>query len=402
MTDIKAGVVLVSKFCKPGKVFKDYVNYIDRNEATRNNNMFKFNLFNDYMANPQKTTSLFNDSKDELNNEEKKQIKELFNLAESNESIMWQHVISYDNRWLKEQGLFNNEGMVNENKIKELTRIAMTELQKNEELQNAIWTAAIHYNTDNIHVHIAMVEPVPMRQMKGEERRGKLKQSSLDKTKSAIVNDIIRHQPENELINQIIRDNIIQSTKRNPLINDKEFIDLFMEVHRQLPNDKRQWNYNCNAIKDIRPKIDRMTDIYINKYHKEDMAKLDELLKIQDEKYKTAYGTSRRGNYSEGKKKDLYYRMGNTILKQIKEFDKAEKERIYQSAKKRKNPIRQEDFNIYKNKKLRYYESQYKLKTAIEFTKIFMKDEFESIKNRIAYEVMQQEIEFKSQIEKEN
>lgn len=87
---------------------------------------------------------------------------------------MWQHVISFDNEWLKECGIINNEtDQINEIRLREATRAAMLQLQKDEGLENAIWSAAIHFNTDNIHIHIAMVEPVPMREMKNGQRRGK-------------------------------------------------------------------------------------------------------------------------------------------------------------------------------------------------------------------------------------
>lgn len=34
----------------------------------------------------------------------------------------------------------------------------------NEHLEHAIWSGAIHYNTDNIHIHIAIVEEYPKRE----------------------------------------------------------------------------------------------------------------------------------------------------------------------------------------------------------------------------------------------
>src|SRR5690625_7773322 len=60
--------------------------------------------------------------------------------------------------------------------------------------QSAIWTASLHYNTDNIHVHIATVEPHPTRDVMNvfdketntwrEEYRAKRKPKTLDKMKS--------------------------------------------------------------------------------------------------------------------------------------------------------------------------------------------------------------------------
>lgn len=392
MDDIKAGVVLVSKFCTSGgAAFKNYINYIDREEAVRNENDFKFNMYNEYMGNPEKSTGLFTEKIDQLSADEKEQLKQIFKMAEKNGSVMWQHVISFDNRWLKQQGMMNDlSDAVNESKLKEVTRLGVQQLQKAEGLENAIWSAAIHFNTDNIHIHIAMVEPVPMREKKGNEIRGKIKKSSLDKAKSKVVNTIIQQQPENKLINNIIRNNIVQSKRNNPLVNDKEFAKLFMQVHSMLPADRRLWNYRSNAIKDIIPLVDRMSSIYIDKYNSQDLVELNKLLEVQENRYRTAYGLGAKEEtgYAANKKKDLYYRLGNTILKQIKEFDKDEKRRLYQEAKEKGIKLRQEQLNLYKNKNLRYQKSQYRLKTAIELSKIFMKDEMKKFKELIAYEVM--------------
>ncbi|MFZ2537393.1 MAG: relaxase MobL, partial [Oscillospiraceae bacterium] len=59
MSEIKAGVVLVSRFIVPGDAkFSNYINYINRDEAVRNENFNKFSAYQDYMNNPEKTTAL--------------------------------------------------------------------------------------------------------------------------------------------------------------------------------------------------------------------------------------------------------------------------------------------------------------------------------------------------------
>ena len=101
MGEIKAGVIFKSRFCSPTKkTFGDYINYIDRDEAVRNDNLSKFSLYNDYMGNSEKTTGLFTENKDFLTQNEKKELKDIFKTAQENESVMWQHVISFDNRWI--------------------------------------------------------------------------------------------------------------------------------------------------------------------------------------------------------------------------------------------------------------------------------------------------------------
>lgn len=62
---MKAGIVLVNKYCNANdKRFSGYISYIDRDGATRNDNMEKFNLYQDYMDNPEKSTGIFTEDKD--------------------------------------------------------------------------------------------------------------------------------------------------------------------------------------------------------------------------------------------------------------------------------------------------------------------------------------------------
>ena len=86
------GVVVVNKFCKPGDksgAFRGYIDYIDREEATRNKNTDRYNLFQNYMGNPEKTHALFTTTKDNLTAEEKEVLKDAFSQAYDNGSLLW-------------------------------------------------------------------------------------------------------------------------------------------------------------------------------------------------------------------------------------------------------------------------------------------------------------------------
>lgn len=352
MGGINAGVVVVTKFCKSGtKKFKEYINYIDRDEAVRTEKCSKYNLYQDYMGNPEKTTGLFTAEKDVLNEKEKKQLKAVFEQAEKNGSLMWQTVISFDNRWLEGNGLYDgNTQILDENKIKEAARNSVNKMLKAEGLENAVWSGAIHFNTDNVHVHIATIEPDPMREKKeytqyvtrdvngkkvkeplrddkGEiiktwEYKGRFKQSSIDTCKREMVNQIINEKENNLKINSIIRDSIIKQKKNHVLAKDKELIELFHKLYEKMPDcNRNMWNYNNPIVASCREIIDEISKQYIDNYHKDEMNELEERIMIQDEKYKEAYGSSGR-SYSEGKLKDLYTRMGNVVLKELREYDK--------------------------------------------------------------------------------
>lgn len=108
--DIKAGIIVKTRFIdktlqkKDEKAFESYVDYLDRDEAVRKQHFNEFSLDNDYMDNPEKMGALFTAQQDSLSKEQKQKIKELFKKAFDNNSIIWQTVISFDNRYLAKMG----------------------------------------------------------------------------------------------------------------------------------------------------------------------------------------------------------------------------------------------------------------------------------------------------------
>lgn len=351
MGEVKAGVVVVTKFCNAGSAkFQSYIDYIDREEAVRTDNSSKYNLYQDYMGNPEKTTGIFTQENDELTIEEKQQLKSVFETAQENGSLMWQTVISFDNRWLEENGLYRKEEeTLDEKALKDVARNAIGKMLKAEKLENAVWSAAIHYNTDNIHIHVATVEPEPMREKKQyiqyekgvtndtrkkvpmrdkagnvitkEEYKGSFKPKSIDACKREVVNQILKEQDNNLKINRIIRDSIVKQKSSHPLAKDKDMVQDFLNLYNKMPDcPKNMWNYNNPIMATVREDIDSIATKYLEKYHREEFSDLKRMLAEQDEKYQKAYGGG-QAKYSEGKIKELYSRMGNTILKEIRAFD---------------------------------------------------------------------------------
>jgi len=153
-TTITPGVVLKAKFVTSDiKAYQDYVDYVDREDAKKEQGAHKklFTLYQDYLDNPDKTSSLFTQQSDRLNEEEKRNLKKVFEKAQANNSIMWQDVITFHNPWLEEHGLYDSRShTVDEKKIMDITRQAVNEMLKREKLNgSAVWSATIHYNTDN-------------------------------------------------------------------------------------------------------------------------------------------------------------------------------------------------------------------------------------------------------------
>lgn len=355
MSDIKAGVVVVTKFTTPGsKEFASYINYIDREKAVRNENASKYILddlkseselkgYIDYMDNPEKTSELFTADKNKLSDDDKQILKNTFETAEKNGSVMWQTVISFDNAFLEKQGIYNSETKeLDENKLKTCCRGCMAKMLEKEKLNDtAVWSGAIHYNTDNIHIHIATVEPVPTREVIKEGKfkgqvRGKFKQSSIDAGKSFVVNEITQNKELNQRINNIIRHNIVGVAKENNLLRaDKEIASKLLKLYNKLPADRRLWKYNMNALAGLRPAIDDITNTYLDNFAGQEFQELNNALDTQSNIYQEAYGNNYR-NFKDGKLNELYTQMGNTILNELKGYDKEIKNNMANQSKKKK------------------------------------------------------------------
>src|SRR5690625_4897901 len=279
-------VVLRSKFVTPGSsVFNNYINYMDREDAKRNveinhasdheNEFDMFYQFMDYMDDDTKQGELFTADQDYLNDSKKQKMEKQFQTAQQNESPMWQDVISFDNDWLEKQGVYTSENhTVDETKMRSIVRETMQTMLAAERMQqSAIWTASLHYNTDNIHVHIATVEPHPTRDVmnvcdKGtntwrEEYRAKRKPKTLDKMKSKVANSILNRANERNKIDKLLRVTIrYKNNNHITFVTICESTQLFTEARHRLPEDRKQWRYGYESINEARPYIDEITNIY--------------------------------------------------------------------------------------------------------------------------------------------
>ena len=412
--NIVAGCVVSTKFVTSGSdIFSGYIDYIDRENAVRNDHIYSYSLYANYMDNPEKTTDLFTASSNHLTDQEKQDYKAIYEKAQKNGSPMWQTVISFDNRWLEENGLYNSsDGFLDVKKLMTYTRFAVNDMLKAENLDNAVWTAAVHYNTDNLHIHIATVEPVPTREMvnvktirfpsdwvkenniiRGEtitpnkkvaahkdknygyrniynritdlltaqayntrllgdyiainangsidlsyrgdnalipgmaklidehmEIKGTFKESSIKRCKSKMINQVIGHSLNNSKLNEIMRKNIAASMRNNVLLEDKEIVRKFLSVYNKLPVQRNDWKYGMNKIAHLRPELDKITEMYLNKYMPDEFAQFKTLLNKQGQLYKEAYGGDADVKRITSQINELFKRCGNAILSQMKEM----------------------------------------------------------------------------------
>lgn len=509
----KPGVIIVNEFSSPGETeggYNGYVGYMDRDSGKRGKNgeeMQTFDNYADYMGNSEKSFGLFTSTKDFLSKDEIRILKEKFKQAEDNESVMWRPLISFDNDWLQENGVYDlGKKFVNIEILRDCTRNCMKKILEKEGLEkSAIWSAAVHFNTDNIHIHTAIVEPIPMREKKmiriiefdnqwlrengvvteelkqsyymnidkddvvkakgknrgkyvdravartlwnnlvqsvehitGERPRfgnyiqlteqgnlqvtylgepgkepfmsrlvvekeyykGKLSLKSLNAGKSRVVNTIVGRQKEMEMINDIIRNRMVQGIRGNSkkmLEQDDEIKSMFLDLYNSMPKDRRQWSYASNIFgPENRTKIDKLSEKILDRFFQKDMLELDAVLEKQGNNIARAYGGGNKSKqqFVDNKKVDLYKRVGNTIIKEMKTFDRMIGGRDGQrpvAKRKNKNPTR----NPQKQEKYRRRDRlERELDSAMRQINRSLQKTIDNYKNLQTYQNIQNEVEY--------
>ncbi|MCF1585713.1 relaxase MobL [Tetragenococcus koreensis] len=339
---IQAAIVVKWRFTMAGQQkFQKYIDYVDRKEAIRNQHFHQFNVvktdgYNEYMEDPKKSSGLFTKYKNQISDEDRKRIKKIFQQAQKNDSLMWQDVVSFDTQWLIQQQLFDNKNeKLNEGKIITAIRVAMEEQLQAENLANsAFWTGAIHYNEKHhIHVHIATIEATPTREYKTFNRKdgtaylarkGYRSKQNVDRFKRRVVSQLLDRDESLAQVSNLIRQQITQPHAMNQL-PDNELKYLYHKIFQQLPKDQRKWKYNMNALDSVRPLMVRFIHTYLMTYEKEDYQKLQELLKENVSFYKQIYGKGakeyrRAQNFSVNKNEEVYTRLGNALLREMREL----------------------------------------------------------------------------------
>ncbi|TCI59090.1 MobP2 family relaxase [Exiguobacterium sp. SH0S2] len=376
-------VVIKSKFKIPGtkkksRRYTTYLDYINRPDAKDSREQFE--SYHDYMEDKMKSSGLFTREDDRLNDEKRRAVRDIFKLAQENGSILWQDVISFDNAWLRETGVLHDD-LVDEKRLIQATRNAVDSMLRKEKMVHAYWTGAVHYNTDNIHVHVAIVETSHMRE------RGKRKPKSIELMKSKVIHSLADRTKEQEKLNAFIRDELV-AHKRNRKIQTlpnrvlhPALVRQFKDIYERLPEDKRQWRYNMNGMQALRESLDRLTDRYIDIHFKSEFQAFNERLEQEVSFYRRSYGdTEKAERYGTTKRQDLYTRMGNAILFEMRDLSKeqatCEKNESY------KHPVRR----AFNQQKI-FNESLYRIERH-------MNDEFEHLKNQRAFEQLERDIEY--------
>lgn len=324
--------------------YKEYIDYMNRSYATEQQN--------------QEWTAVFNQDANYLQTKRVDQLKRNLEEAYQNGSLLWQGVISFDNEFLAQEGLYDKAtGHVDQQAIKNVIREAMPKVIQKEGLSDsAFWWGNIHLNTDNIHVHIGLSEINSNREKifyrpRGRmEYRGNFSQKTIKQLKSDVFHGLINEQTRNMIVR---KEQVLANLKSDLLTNvfknnqvtlsaEKNFLE---QAYNHLPFEK-QWRYGSNA-KDFAVSkffINKYLDSYFENEGKEDYQKFltetREFLKM----YEGVYSAEKNQTYeklryvngkavrSQGQSKgyeiekliqrrehELRERLGNQILQKFKQ-----------------------------------------------------------------------------------
>ena len=344
--------VLKSEFELPGTNAKGYAGIVDymtdkekvkKGEEYNNTDYYPEGILS-YMADEKKASGLFTKEKDFVDKNSIRELKESYHQAEKNGSLQWKFVGSFDNEWLKENQILDSDGAVQEQTLKKAVRVMMERLIKEEKFipNQTIWAASFHHNTDNLHFHISLVEKENSRELVKRRKKkiekslsptgmqlrfyrdqgaeflqpkGKLKQTTLEKMKSAFLNELTRASRKQILEKQTaLRDTLVQELQlpQETFTERKELL----RILQVLPQDKKKWQYKTISREHpiAKERIDSYTQRYLhNSGNKE---AFQHVLEEEARFRERLYGGNH--NYKENQMADLEYRLGNRLLKELK------------------------------------------------------------------------------------
>lgn len=157
---------------------------------------------------------VFSEYCSEMKTDDIEKMKQRLSKAQAKGTVHWIDIVSFDNDFLKKEGILNEEtNELNQFILQQSTRKMMQTWENTEDLKSLCWFASIHRNTDNVHIHLSSVEESPSRKLekRGDhfEPRGKRKLSTINKMKMSFGNELLGLAPSfkefSEQRNRIIK-----------------------------------------------------------------------------------------------------------------------------------------------------------------------------------------------------
>lgn len=328
-------------------------------------------------------SGVFTDKQNYIFDDDLKQISKEFSNGQKRGSIIFQDVISHDNTFLEELGLYDSKtDTLDERGLIHASRAMMKELMEKENLSDsAQWMASIHRNTKHIHIHFALVENRNTRDEKvvkinGEEfvqPKGLRKQSTLDAMKQTYGRELRDYALGNERVKKLerkseLRNKIVQEVKKETNYSKKE-LRLLNEIYQELPENKKHWVYGdkdkSKLSPELRDKIDKLTESLMSesKVYKEYIA----LIKEEQRMKTRMFGQTTRKDKDQLTNElfTIKKRLGNSLLTELRNQDSElnqRREKLYEAfnQKEAKKLLQEKNVHGYSKRAYKKHEESYK------------------------------------------
>ena len=301
----------------------------DQSKSIHESLKSEYDYFN-YMRNKEKSDGLFDATRDKLTTDEINQFREYEKISKKEGCPKYIGIASFDNDFLRENNLIIGD-QINIPAIKNAARKGMNALiNKSDKLiaSNCYWTAAIHTNTDNVHIHYQLLEYHRLEnRCKTRKDKDMIERSAMESLISVMAtslnaNDLTKNLTEYER-------NILMKQVKYNFSNSLAKIE---ELTEKLPNN-RGWQYNRldkstqnqidNCIRSIISENAELTQQYKNYLTKIEAVQNNSKRRYGEGSHYTHYKETRLHG-----KDGFYSRVGNSFLKICKDYqlDKNQRE----------------------------------------------------------------------------
>lgn len=215
--------------------------------------------------------------------------------------------------------------------------------------------------------------------------KGKFKESSIKTLKKVLSSELDQDKESTIEITNMLR-GIVNDKKEQQFFNNPNFQKKIKQIYDEIKKtgvERRYWNYNQKNFAHIKPKIDDLSNLFIETYHSDDFNKIIAKIEEKEGNYKKIYGGDNdyKKNKLYDKKDGLYTRLGNAILKEIQNFDRYQTNKYKEFNFDQKNINKGTVFNKY------FFEN------AMRRLRRSMQNNYINWRNNIEHEKLEKEIE---------
>lgn len=319
-------------------------------------------------------SGVFSDELNQMTIKDKRDFSAVLTEAQTKGSVMWEDVVSFDNAYLEENGLYNSTtGELDEERLQKATRKMMDKFAKLEDLHQPRWMASIHRNTDNIHIHLATIELEPSRKLmivdNKKQPRGKRKQKTLDKMKNDFGTELLQMS---DLFYAVTdqRQKAVEDIKK--YLEMRQEKDIYTQTIDYLDNHVgNDWHKKVKRNHVSYKKLDGegkyLVDQVVKKVASEDetfrkdLEDYHDMIKVNNDIFKRMYGQKydEKEEYISTRSADLKERLGNSTLKELGKMKEDRLKRSFDQSKETKKEIWKEikDSNLSKEEIISKYQS---------------------------------------------